>query len=282
MICSGKTSNLFFTPSRSSTVFDMVLMSVILGDTSCAMSLSPVEISTLRSCFAAAQASVPMTSSASTPGLAQDGQPMPFTASNSGSICDAGRRASAAMRLVLGEQLVAEGLARRVEYHGDALGLVVLEELVSMLSTPNTAPVGSPRELLNGGSAWKARYRYDEPSTRTRSGGCSSTSALAASCFFFSSRSAGDGNLSGAGEAWFSGESAVCGEFGDSVVRRRGGGGARRLRRRVTICPASRVDRGSLLAAAGQRRRQRDAKYRPRHVHEILSSGLNAIPPRPR
>src|SRR4051812_21898263 len=39
-----------------------------------------------------------------------------------------------------------------------------------MLSTPNTAPVGSPRELVKGGSAWNARYRYEEPSTRTRSG----------------------------------------------------------------------------------------------------------------
>ena len=36
-----------------------------------------------------------------------------------------------------------------------------------MLITPSTAPVGSPRELLSGGSAWKARYRYEEPSTRT-------------------------------------------------------------------------------------------------------------------
>jgi len=87
MICSGQTSNLFFTPSRSSNVFDMVLMSVILGETSCAMSLSPVEIRTARSCFAAAQASVPMTSSASTPGSRRMGSPMPFTATNNGSIC---------------------------------------------------------------------------------------------------------------------------------------------------------------------------------------------------
>src|SRR5271156_6976982 len=36
-----------------------------------------------------------------------------------------------------------------------------------MLSTPSTAPVGSPRELDNGGNAWKARYKYDEPSTRS-------------------------------------------------------------------------------------------------------------------
>src|SRR5688500_7094103 len=36
-----------------------------------------------------------------------------------------------------------------------------------MLMTPSTAPVGSPFAVDSGGSAWKARYRYDEPSTRT-------------------------------------------------------------------------------------------------------------------
>src|SRR5690349_13195151 len=46
-----------------------------------------------------------------------------------------------------------------------------------MLRTPNTAPVGSPRELVKGGSAWKARYRYDDPSTSTRSGRVFITSA---------------------------------------------------------------------------------------------------------
>jgi len=39
-----------------------------------------------------------------------------------------------------------------------------------MLSTPSTAPVGSPVELVSGGRAWNARYRYDEPSTSTRAG----------------------------------------------------------------------------------------------------------------
>src|ERR1700694_1201534 len=34
-----------------------------------------------------------------------------------------------------------------------------------MLSTPKTAPVGSPFGLFSSGSAWNARYRYDEPST---------------------------------------------------------------------------------------------------------------------
>ncbi|MNV44983.1 hypothetical protein D3C71_1367660 [compost metagenome] len=29
----------------------------------------------------------------------------------------------------------------------------------SMLTTPNSAPVGSPAALVSGGSAWNARYR---------------------------------------------------------------------------------------------------------------------------
>src|ERR1700712_3470583 len=43
-----------------------------------------------------------------------------------------------------------------------------LRRLLSMFSTPLTAPVGRPLEVVSGGSAWKARYRYEEPSTRTR------------------------------------------------------------------------------------------------------------------
>ncbi|MNR68365.1 hypothetical protein D3C85_1928770 [compost metagenome] len=34
-----------------------------------------------------------------------------------------------------------------------------LRRLLSMFSTPFTAPVGRPLEVVNGGSAWKARYR---------------------------------------------------------------------------------------------------------------------------
>ena len=37
-------------------------------------------------------------------------------------------------------------------------------------STPRSAPVGSPFEVRRSGSAWNARYRYDEPSTRTSVG----------------------------------------------------------------------------------------------------------------
>ena len=105
-------------------------MSVICGDTSCAMSLSPVEMSTLRFCFAAAQASVPMTSSASTPVSRRIGRPMPAHGFEQRLDLRAqvvGHRR--AMRLVLGEQLVAEGLARGVEHDRDAFRVVVLEEL---------------------------------------------------------------------------------------------------------------------------------------------------------
>src|ERR1700691_3806106 len=45
-----------------------------------------------------------------------------------------------------------------------------LASFTTMLSTPSTAPVGSPAALVSGGIAWKARYRYEEPSTRTRVG----------------------------------------------------------------------------------------------------------------
>jgi len=31
--------------------------------------------------------------------------------------------------------------------------------------------VGSPREFESGGKAWKARYRYEEPSKSTKSAG---------------------------------------------------------------------------------------------------------------
>src|SRR6478736_3197544 len=37
-------------------------------------------------------------------------------------------------------------------------------------STPRSAPVGSPLDVRRSGSAWNARYKYDEPSTRTSVG----------------------------------------------------------------------------------------------------------------
>src|SRR6187551_1503022 len=100
MICSGKTSNFAFTPSRSSTVPLIVLMQVMFGSTSCAMSLSPVEISTLMPRAAALRAN----------GLEQRLDLRPQVV---------GHRRT--LRLVLGKQVVAERLARRVEHHRDAL-----------------------------------------------------------------------------------------------------------------------------------------------------------------
>ena len=45
-----------------------------------------------------------------------------------------------AVRLVLGEQLVAEGFAGRVEHHGDAARLIVLEELQQHVEHPEERP----------------------------------------------------------------------------------------------------------------------------------------------
>ena len=72
-----------------------------------------------------------MTSSASTPGTRSSGSPMAATVSYSGCICE--RRSSGmgwAMRLVLIEQIVSERAARRIEYHRDAIGRLLLDHLV--------------------------------------------------------------------------------------------------------------------------------------------------------
>ena len=165
----GYTSNFAFTPSRSRRVLLMVLTSVMRGPTSCAMSLSPVEISTskpaagplqreradhivgldARRCAAAAARAPPppraaaAAASADRPASACDA-PCTDRTDRRGR-CGPGASNTTAMR------------------SGDSSFI----SLFSMLSTPSTAPVGSPCELVSGGSAWKARYRYEEPSTRS-------------------------------------------------------------------------------------------------------------------
>ena len=57
------------------------------GVTSCARSLSPVEITVSMPAAAACVASVPITSSASTPSIISSGQPFARTNSCNGSIC---------------------------------------------------------------------------------------------------------------------------------------------------------------------------------------------------
>src|SRR6478735_2537279 len=102
-----------------------------------------------------------------------------------------------------------------------------------MFSTPNTAPVGSPRELLNGGSAWNARYRYEEPSTRTRSGReviFYFGGGAAPLSFFFSGAV-----TSGAGVDDAGAESGVCGELGAPVFSEAGGVAAGRVTTSVGV-----------------------------------------------
>ena len=75
-------------------------MSVTLGPTSWARSLSPVEITTWKPPFAAMHEIVPMASSASIPGTVSTGQPSSLTASWIGSICRA-RSSGMAVRVAL-------------------------------------------------------------------------------------------------------------------------------------------------------------------------------------
>src|SRR5713101_6140658 len=84
---SGRTPNFACTPAGSRRSFDMVLTRVTRSETSCARSLSPVEITQRRPCLSASRASVPMTSSASTPSICSKGQPEARMASSSGPPC---------------------------------------------------------------------------------------------------------------------------------------------------------------------------------------------------
>ncbi len=64
----------------------MVLIKLTLAFTNCVRSLSPVETTQRMPASAACRASVPMTSSASTPSIINSGQPRAATAWCSGSI----------------------------------------------------------------------------------------------------------------------------------------------------------------------------------------------------
>ena len=78
----------------------MVFSNSMFGPTNCAMSLSPVEISTLKPASAPCFASVPITSSASTPGTRSSGTPIAATVSKK--------------RLHLRAQIVRHGRAMRL------------------------------------------------------------------------------------------------------------------------------------------------------------------------
>jgi len=61
-----------------------------------------------------------------------------------------------AIGLVLRVEVIAEGAAGGIDHVGDEFGRSA-RVARSMLTTPNSAPVGSPTSLVSGGRAWKAR-----------------------------------------------------------------------------------------------------------------------------
>ena len=116
MISSGGTPYFAITPARSVSLPAMVSSSVTCGPTSCAMSLSLVEMIVVRSRAAAWRARVPMTSSALHAG--HDKQRHAHGADdvvNRRDLVAQVVRHGRAVGLVVGVQIVAEGLALGVE-----------------------------------------------------------------------------------------------------------------------------------------------------------------------
>ena len=106
---------------------------------------------------AARQARVPMTSSASTPRSAAPAGPAPRRICSSGSICE--RRSSGIARPVRLVRRRTDRRGRSCRAHQTrwqcARGRYSLTNFTSILSTPSSAPVGSPRELESGGKRVK-------------------------------------------------------------------------------------------------------------------------------
>ena len=132
----------------------MVFTSEMRSLTSWAMSLSPVEITTRSPSRAARSASVPITSSASTPSTLSSGRPSASTASISGPVC-ALRSSGIGGRCDLysanrSSRKVRPGASKTTATNAGSSSFC---SLASMLSTPSTAPVGSPLEFVSGGSA---------------------------------------------------------------------------------------------------------------------------------
>ncbi|MCY1407603.1 hypothetical protein D9M71_229090 [compost metagenome] len=124
------------------------------------MSLSPVEITTGRPPAALCRARVPITSSASTPSTQSSGSPSARTLACKGSTCT---RSSSGIegRLALYSANISSRKVPPLASKTTAKGLsgYCRRRLLSMFSTPFTAPVGMPVEVVSGGRAWKARYR---------------------------------------------------------------------------------------------------------------------------
>ncbi len=160
MIWSARTPNFSTTAASESSLPPlMVLTSATPGRTSWAKSLSLVEMVTSMPARAPCTASVPITSSASTPSTRRIGKPNACTICSIGSTCArsssgiGGRFAlycgSRSSRKVLPGASITNAANSGFSFRCAR----------SMLTTPNSAPVGSPAALVSGGNAWKARYR---------------------------------------------------------------------------------------------------------------------------
>ena len=152
---SGGTPNFASTPASSSVSLLMVLISETAGVTSCARSLSPVEITTRCPLAAPTRASVPMASSASMPGTSSTGHPNRRTTSWMGPICWAsasgmgGRWALYSPYQVLRK---VSPLASNTQAAW-AAGTCSRRRLI-MATMPCTAPVGKPSGARRSGMAW--------------------------------------------------------------------------------------------------------------------------------
>ena len=152
---SGGTPNLADTPATSSVSLLIVLISVTFSSTSCARSLSPVEITTLKPPLAAMQEIVPIASSASMPGTVSTGQPSSFTASTIGSICSA-RSEGIAVRVALysGYQSSRKVLPLSSKTQAPCAAGYCSRSSFIIETTPRIAPVGTPPGPRRSGSAW--------------------------------------------------------------------------------------------------------------------------------
>ena len=127
---SGSTPNRARTSATPMRRSRMVSYSVVRSSTSCIMSLSPVTMTVSMPAAVACVASVPMTSSASTPASSITGRRSAATSRRMYGIC--GRSSSGigpAGLLVAGVERVAERPARRVEHHRHVVRRLLAQQL---------------------------------------------------------------------------------------------------------------------------------------------------------
>ena len=128
---SGRTPMNVFTFSASYHSSSLAGLSMeTCSFTSCSMSLSLETITTSMPAASARRARVPITSSASKPGIFQNGNPHGFEdAADEGNLVEQVGRRFGAIGLVLGELLHAVGGFAALEDRGDVGRLVLLRQL---------------------------------------------------------------------------------------------------------------------------------------------------------